>query len=233
MTKMIHVVILDDHPGIIDGYRSQLTSEQGFKVVGTASYGEDLAPLMAENHVDVLIMDIELPVSAQNPNPFPTLKVIPDLLENHPNLSILAISMHDSQTLIKGIMEAGASGYLLKDDQTSYRELPAIVRLIAEGGIHLSKRAQDRWNKHNLNHEEPLLTKRQKQAVSLCAAYPDDTTSELAARLGVAHSTVRNLLSGAYLRLGVSHRAAAIAKARQLGIITPEKAEPDFSDKPE
>ncbi len=68
------------------------------------------------------------------------------------------------------------------------------------------------------------LTPRQQQALSLAAAYPDHTSAELALRLGVAQSTARNLLSGAYLRLGVRSRAAAVAKARHLGLITSSPA---------
>ena len=68
---------------------------------------------------------------------------------------------------------------------------------------------------------EPRPSGRQLEALSLCAAYPDATTAELAGMLGVAHSTLRNLLSGAYLRLNVRSRTAAVAKAKRLGLITP------------
>jgi DNA-binding NarL/FixJ family response regulator len=60
------------------------------------------------------------------------------------------------------------------------------------------------------------------EALSLCAAYPHSKTAELARKMKIANSTVRNLLSHAYLKLDVQTRAAAVAKARQLGIITPE-----------
>jgi DNA-binding CsgD family transcriptional regulator len=66
------------------------------------------------------------------------------------------------------------------------------------------------------------LSNRQTEALSLCAAYPEADTSCLAQQMGVANSTIRNLLSGAYLKLNVRNRAAAVAKARQMGLITPE-----------
>ena len=65
------------------------------------------------------------------------------------------------------------------------------------------------------------LTPRQIEVLSLCAAYPDAMTSELAEKLNVANSTIRNLLSSAYLRLGVRSRAAAVARAQQLCLIVP------------
>ena len=75
--------------------------------------------------------------------------------------------------------------------------------------------------------EEPRPSARQLEALSLCAAYPEATTAELADRLGVAHSTLRNLLSGAYLRLNVRSRTAAVAKAQRLGLITPPETTMD------
>ena len=68
--------------------------------------------------------------------------------------------------------------------------------------------------------DESLLTARQQEILSLIAAYPELTTTELALKLGVAHSTVRNLLSGAYAQLRVRNLAAAVVKARHLGLIT-------------
>ena len=117
-------------------------------------------------------------------------------------------------------MEAGASGYILKDDQATIQDLGNIVLSVAKGGIYFSQKG---FFKHNSSKNEELLTARQLQALSLCVAYPECLTEELAHRMGVSNSTVRNLLSGAYLRLSVHNRAAAIAKARELGIITPHE----------
>jgi len=77
-----------------------------------------------------------------------------------------------------------------------------------------------------LTSEDSPLTARQLQALSLCAAYPDATTGELADMLGVAHSTLRNLLSEAYLRLDVRNRTAAIEQARKMGLIAVHEPTP-------
>jgi DNA-binding CsgD family transcriptional regulator len=60
------------------------------------------------------------------------------------------------------------------------------------------------------------------EALSLCAAHPGASTAELAKKMNIAHSTMRNLLSGGYLKLKVRTRAEAVARARQMGLITPE-----------
>jgi two-component system nitrate/nitrite response regulator NarL len=220
MSSVVRVAILDDHQSIVDGYLYRLSNVAGVEVVGTAAYGEDLEPLLADHNVDVLLLDVNVPTSAENANPYPILYTIPKLLERYSDLKILVISMHEQRALIKAIMAAGASGYILKDDRDTIQELGSVVRLVANGGIHFSRQAHHKLS--TKESESSRLTKRQLEALSLCATYPDATTADLSVRLGVAHSTTRNLLSGAYLQLGVRNKAAAIAKARQLGLITPE-----------
>ena len=127
--------------------------------------------------------------------------------------------MHDQRTLIKSIMDAGASGYILKDDQATIKELGNVVITIAKGGIHLSQGAYQKLFRKPSENLVP--TSRQLEVLSMCAAYPDATTAELANHLEIKSSTIRNLLSDAYLRLKVRNRGAAVTKARQLGLITP------------
>jgi DNA-binding CsgD family transcriptional regulator len=67
---------------------------------------------------------------------------------------------------------------------------------------------------------DSALSPRQLETLSLCQAYPNESTAQLAARLSIANSTLRNLLSGAYIKLDVHTRNAAITKASQLGLIT-------------
>lgn len=218
--KKIRVAILDDHQSIIDGYTFRLSHTTDIKVVATASYAEELDPILAHHAIDVLILDAFVPTSPDNPNPYPILHAIPKWLQLYSELTVLVISMHKQATLIKAVMEAGASGYILKDDQAIIRELESVIRSVAKGGIHFSKLAHQQLIKRQ--PKEMNLTPRQIEALSLCAAYPDETAAKLACKLGVANSTMRTLLSGAYLRLGVRNRMSAIAKARQLGVITSE-----------
>lgn len=219
MSPKIHIAILDDHQSIIDGYLFRLSQTPEVEVVATSFFASDLERMLQEHPVDVLILDIQVPTSPENLNPYPILHVIPRLLQNYPRLNVLVISVHNQAAMIRNVMEAGASGYILKDDYTSIQQLGSIVRSIASGGIYLSQEAYTQLAKKM--PESNSLTPRQLEILSLCASFPDATTAELANRLGIANSTLRNLLSEAYIRLNVRNRAAAIAKARQLGIITP------------
>jgi DNA-binding NarL/FixJ family response regulator len=228
MSPKIRVAILDDHQTIVDGYKYRLGQIEDIELVATAIFGEDLEPMLAQHPTDVLLLDVSIPIGPDNENPFPILQLIPKLLQTYPDMNVLIISMHNQPTIIKAVMNAGASGYILKEDWATLQELGNVIRSVAKGGIHLSQRAYDQLIKKL--PKELRLTTRQLVALSLSAAYPDETTAELANRLGVAHSTFRNFLSGAYLRLGVRTRAAAIAKARRLGLLTPLKPSIDLKE---
>jgi two-component system nitrate/nitrite response regulator NarL len=218
MKNKIKVTIMDDHQSIVDGYLYRLRSVTQIEVVDTISYGDDLEPALKKQPVDVILLDVLVPISPTNPNPYPILHTIPKLLELYPDLVVLVISMHAERGLIRAVMEAGASGYILKDDRERIQELGKWVVSVAAGGVCFSDRALKAF----LNTKDQQFSTRQLEALSLCAAYPNSKTAELARKMKIANSTVRNLLSHAYLKLDVQTRAAAVAKARQLGIITPE-----------
>ena len=224
MSEKVRVAILDDHQSIIDGYIYRLSQKQEIEVVAFATFGVDLESMLVEHTIDVLLLDVQVPTSPNNPNPYPILHIIPKLLLQHPDLNILVISMHTQPTLINAVMAAGASGYILKDDFTTVQQLGEVVLAVAGGGIHLSQQAYQQLYRKIPKDKTP--TPRQLEALSLCAAFPDATTTDLAEHLKVATSTARNLLSGAYIRLGVRNRAAAIMEARRLGLITPQQELP-------
>lgn len=228
MSNKIRVAILDDHPGIIDGYLYRLSNAPDIEVVATLLYGSQLEPTIARQPVDVLLLDVNVPSSPTNPNPYPLLHLIPKLLDQYPNLAVLVISMYAQRTLIQAVMDAGARGYILKDDQASLRELPSVIRSVASEGIHLSEQAYQQLVKSYTGQLNQPLSNRQIEALSLCAAYPDASTAELARTMNVAPSTLRNMLSASYLKLNVRTRAAAVAQARRLGLITPDYPRPDI-----
>src|SRR5574341_1257449 len=217
MKDKIQVTIMDDHQSIVDGYRYRLSNVPEIEVVDVLSYGEELEPSLRKHPVDVLLLDVEVPISSNNPNPYPILHTIPKLLQQYPDLAVLVISMHAGRGLIRAIVEAGATGYILKEDSKRIQALGKAVISVAGGGVCFSEKALKAFVKNN----NESLTLRQLEALSLCASYPNSKTAELARKMKIANSTVRNLLSSAYLKLGVQTRAAAVAKARQMGIITP------------
>lgn len=225
MDKKIRIAILDDHQTILDGYIYRLEKDPQLLITATMNFGEELEPTLEKQPIDVLLLDLNVPISRENKNPYPILHVIPKLLETHPGLNILVISMHAERGLIRAVMDAGASGYILKDDQAILKNLANVVKTIAEDGVQFSRMAHDLYAKHLSTEHNNLLSPRQLEVLSLCAAYPGDTTAEIARKLKIKNSTVRNLLSAIYVKLDVPNRTAAIAKARDLGLIPPYQPE--------
>lgn len=219
--KKVRVAILDDHQSIIDGYLYRLSQTPEIEVVATVTYGDDLEPTLTRHPADVLLLDLSVRTAPENPNPFPILHLIPRLLQKHPNLSVLVISMFSEPGLMRSLIEAGASGYVLKDDQAAFRDLGNVVLSIAHGGIYFSKKAHSLYLQVDSQNGGELLTPRQMEVLSLCAAYPDASTADLADMMAISNSTVRNLLSSVYLRLSVHSRTAAVEKAREMGLVTP------------
>jgi DNA-binding NarL/FixJ family response regulator len=221
MTNSIRVAILEDHQSTLDGYQFRLGTAPNIEIVGAVRYWVEFEALLAAHPADVALLDIHVPTAPDNPTVYPLFHALPLLLQRYPGLEVLIVSMHTDRTLIESVIEAGASGYILKDDAETIRQLPAVVATVASGGIVISQSAYQQLGGRGGREGETQLTPRQREALSLSASYPEETLADLAGRLGVMNSTARNLLSGAYLRLGVRNRAAAITKAQQLGLISP------------
>ncbi len=213
----VTVGVLDDHVANIDGYEFRLAKDPGIQLVWRAEVGEELPLHLAKHPVDVLLLDLSVPTSSTNHNPYPIMTMLPRLLDQYPGLNVLVITMYAESSLIKAVMRAGASGYLLKDDKASIIDLAGIVRAVAEGEVRFSPQAEMIWRTQQGDEHNPL-TPRQLQALQLCAAYPNSTSRELAQRMSIRPSTLRNLLSSLYLRLGVRTRQAAVAQAKRRGL---------------
>jgi DNA-binding NarL/FixJ family response regulator len=219
MSRNIKVAILEDHQSIIDGYLFRLKDAPDIEIVGVVSDGESLENLLASEAIDVLIMDIQVPSRQGHTTPFPVLYITRRLTQDYPDLNILVISFLEQQTLIQALVELGISGYVFKQDGETIRQLANVVTIIANHGIYFSQAAYDKLRMQKSARASVPLTARQLEALSLCAAYPEYSTSEIATRMEVSNSTLRNLLSNAYLRLDVRTRGAAIARLQQMGLI--------------
>jgi DNA-binding NarL/FixJ family response regulator len=222
----IRVVILDDHPAIADGYRYRLMEEEDIDVVCVVYYGEDLIPALEKHRADILLLDMQVVTSRDDPTLFNTNHLVPQIQDRFPSLSILVISQFDQRSMVTSMLNAGADGYILKDDHEAYRDLPALVRVIAHGGMYVSARVRDTWIHKRTGELVPRLSPRQLEALSLCATYPNEKLPKLAERMSLSPSTMRVFLWETYHRLGVNSRAAAVSKARQIGLLPPEGMQP-------
>jgi len=221
LENTVRVGILDDHQSIIDGFIYRLAPAKDIQVVASGAFGDDLLPMLRDSDpVNVLLLDMSVPTSPENPNQYPMIFALRGLMKEFPQLKVIVISTYKERGLVKAAISHSVRGYIYKDDQASIQQLARIVMIVAAGGNYFSSGAYfdlvDEKSKRN-------LTSRQMEALSVANAYPDDSTDDLARRLKISGSTLRNILSSAYARLGVRTRSAAIEKVRQLGIVPSPK----------
>ena len=179
--QVIRVAILERKQIVIDGYHYRLDADEGIVITAEARFGEELEGMLANNRVDILLIEPCVPVSETNPNNFPAWAVLQNVLEIRPLLQVLVITSNDDPGMIMQAVEIGVNGYIFKEDAQTIRSLPAVIKSVASGGIHYSPRAheilQESWGAGT------ILTKRKIQALSLCAAYPHESSKELARRM--------------------------------------------------
>lgn len=208
----IQVALLSNHQAEIDGIRYRLAEESRIRIVGVSHFGSHLASLLAREPADVLLADRAAPTAPENPKPYLHLRHLMALRGACPALKIVMISSRNATNDTEIACRQGIHGYILKEDRDAWIDLAAIIRQIAAGRSYFSAPLEKAPIDLDVGPHE--LTSRQLEVLDLLTEHPDMTTHEVALQLDVANSTVRNLLSQAYTRLGVSTRAAAIARLR-------------------
>lgn len=152
---MIRVVIAEDHKAIVDGIDLLLQKEDDIVIVGKASNGKELVELVRNKEIDVVITDIGMPEQ----NGISATRIIKS---EFPKIRVLAFSMFDQPQAIEDMLDAGASGYVLKS--SSLQELLKALRLLYEGKSYYDS-ALKMKSKKSINKSS--LTKRQKQILEL------------------------------------------------------------------
>ena len=207
MTK-IHLVIADDHLVVRDGLRGMLESQPDFEVVGEASNGEEAVHLANSLKPEVVLMDLRMPV-------MDGVTAIRQIKDSQPGVQVLVLTTYDSDADILPAIEAGATGYLLKD--ISREELYSAVRATASGDSVLAPGVAARLIGRMRAPAEEKLSSRELEVLQLVAE--GDSNSEIASRLHISQATVKSHLIHIFGKLGVSDRTAAVTVALQRGIM--------------
>ncbi len=217
MTRNIKIVIADDHTIVRSGIRSLLEKMQGLEVVGEAADGRETLKLTKAMETDIAILDIAMP----RMNGIETTRRI---LKEKPRVKVIILSMYANEEYVLQAIQAGASGYLLKDVATS--ELELAIRAVARGETYLSSAV----SKHVIDSyrrrvaEEGLspekLTDRQREILQLIAE--GHSTKEIARILSLSTKTVEAHRTELMKRLDVHDVAGLVRYAVKTGIITPQ-----------
>ncbi|MEV4565432.1 response regulator transcription factor [Nonomuraea sp. NPDC049419] len=204
--SVIRLMVVDDHPIVRDGLRGMFTGEPGFEVVGVAGDGAEAVGLAEELRPDVILMDLRMPGTDG-------VTAIRMLAERGSTARVLVLTTYDTDRDVLPAIEAGATGYLLKDAMPD--ELVRAVRAAARGEAVLSPSVATRLLGQVRAPADPLSA-RELEVLGLIAR--GCTNREAAARLFISEATVKSHLLHIYTKLGVKDRAAAVAAAFERGL---------------
>ncbi|MEU6285276.1 response regulator transcription factor [Streptomyces sp. NPDC047028] len=207
----ITLLIVDDHPVVRDGLRGMFESAPGFTVLGEAANGVEAVERATALGPDVVLMDLRMPGGSG-------VDAIRELTRRGARSKVLVLTTYDTDSDTLPAIEAGATGYLLKDAPRD--ELFTAVRAAAEGRTVLSPAVASRLV-HAVrtpagNGNEPLSA-REREVLALVAR--GTSNREIARELFISEATVKTHLTHLYAKLGVKDRAAAVAVAYDRGIL--------------
>ncbi|MEO8448623.1 MAG: response regulator transcription factor [Gemmatimonadota bacterium] len=208
MKPAIRIVVADDHPVVRDGVRGMLASQPDFEVVGEASNGREAVSLAVKLVPDVVLMDLRMPE-------IDGVTAIRRIRDHAPTVQILVLTTYDSDADILPAIEAGATGYLLKD--APREELFRGVRATARGESVLTPGVAAKLVGRVRATDRTTLSSRELEVLRRVAA--GSTNREVGAGLNISEATVKSHLIHIYQKLGVSDRTAAVTTALERGVI--------------
>jgi DNA-binding NarL/FixJ family response regulator len=207
----IKLLIADDHPVVRDGLSSMFDREPGFEVLGEAADGSEAVRLAQALRPDVILMDLRMPGTDG-------VTAIAELARLGVVARVLVLTTYDTDSHVLPAIEAGATGYLLKDAPRA--ELIRAVQAAARGQAVLSPSVATRLMSRVRTPAVEPLSQRELEVLALVAA--GSTNREAAAALFISEATVKTHLLNIYAKLGVSDRTAAVSAAYNRGLLTPD-----------
>lgn len=204
----LRLLVADDHPVVRDGIVGMMASDPGIEVVGEASDGAEAVALAAALLPDVVLMDLRMPR-------LDGVAAIRELARLGLPCRVVVLTTYDSEADVLPAIEAGATGYLLKDAPRD--ELLKAVRAAASGHAVLAPSVASRLVGRVRSPEPGLLTVRELEVLALVA--DGATNRAVADRLHVSEATVKTHLISIYAKLGVGDRAAAVATGFRRGLL--------------
>ncbi|MFD2673729.1 response regulator [Gulosibacter bifidus] len=207
MTEL-RVVLVDDHPVVRAGLRAVLHAQPQIAVVADAASCDEALAAVAAHQPDVVVTDLRLGDGVDGIETTKRLRALP----NPP--AVLVLSTYDRDAEIFGAINAGASGYLLKD--VPPEEIATAIAAAAAGESYFSSDIAQRVLR-GLRNPPPTLTGRERDVLKLLVT--GASNREIAKSLVVSEATVKSHLVHIFDKLGVDSRARAIRTAQEMGLV--------------
>ena len=205
----IRILIADDHPVVREGLSGMLSGQPDFEVIGLAADGDTAVKLHGSLAPDVTLMDLRMPG-------LDGVGAIKAILAQQPSSRIIVLTTYDSDADILRAIEAGATGYLLKD--APREELFRGIRAAARGDSVLAPAVAARLMTRMRVPAEESLSAREIEVLQLVAQ--GASNREIGKSLHISTATVKTHLIHIYGKLGVDDRLTAVTTALEKGIIT-------------
>jgi len=210
-SKMIRLIIADDHPVIRDGIKTILLKEKGIVLVATVENGLELLNVLKDNQADVILMDVNMPEMNG-------IEATKRVREEYPKTKVLSFSQYDEKRFVKQLLKSGANGYLLKNAAAS--ELIKAIKIVSEGGVYLSEELPNVFGekpKRRSNYLFPELSPRELDVLKeICK---EKSTQEIADILFISHNTVETHRAHLLLKVGVKNTAGLVKWAVENEIV--------------
>lgn len=204
--KKIKLLLVDDHPIVLDGIKSHLCAQPDFEVVGDAANGQEALRKAKLLLPDVVLMDISMPHMNG-------LEAMTSLRKQVPNAKILVLTMHDSREYIAQVVRSGARGYLLKDSAPA--ELVGAIKAVHGGEVYFSPSVSKVLIEEMADGRKPSgpeqqpLTDREREVLSLIAE--GLLNKQIADRLGIGVRTIETHRERIMRKLDI-HTVAGLTK---------------------
>jgi DNA-binding NarL/FixJ family response regulator len=207
--RSIRLLIVDDHPVVRDGLSGIFAGDPDFEVVGQAANGVQAVTQAQELQADVVLMDLRMPEMGG-------VEAIKQLRQRMPSAHVIVLTTYDTDNEVLSAIEAGATGYLLKD--APREELIRAVRAAHRGESVLSPSVAGRLMGRARRPATDAISPRELEVIKLIAGGANNR--EAAAKLFVSEATIKTHLIHVFEKLGVRDRAAAVSEAYKRHLIS-------------
>jgi two-component system response regulator NreC len=204
----IRTVIADDHAVVRDGLRAVLERTNGeFEVIAEASDVSSMFAAVRTHQPHLLVVDVSLPEGSSLPR-------LSELRADHPELTVVVLTMHEDPGYARAALEAGAHSFVLK--QAEPEELLRALRVAADGGFYVDPRVGAQLASSDASATVPLSEREREIVRHLALGY---TNAQIAERLYLSERTVKTYRARAVSKLGLSTRAELTEYARTHGLV--------------
>jgi DNA-binding NarL/FixJ family response regulator len=198
--RLLRVLIADDHRLILEATRLVLEQAEDIEIVGEATRGSQVLPLVGQTNPDLVLLDVRMPE-------MDGLTCLDRIRKQHPEVGVVMMSAYDDAETIASALARGAKSFIGK--MIDPRDLPSALRLVFEGTVHSPVSGTE--PKHEGEAQKAGLTPSEERVLEALAQ--GLSNREIAEQLWLTQQTVKFHLTNIYRRLGVTNRTEAVRHA--------------------